>query len=365
MSSSSSPSIPLPKAPTSVPRTPATGRFHWIVVALCAALALMMVLSLLAGSVSVDLASVYRGLLDPSGESLGHDLVWNLRLPRTLLAVLVGLHFAVSGLILQAVIRNPLGDPGVIGISSGASLLVVTVLLLGDLLDANLLHDASTEISLTWLPFAAFAGGMGAAVLVLGLSWGRRIDPVRMALNGVAVGAVLNALVMWVVVVWGGARTEIALIWLAGSLYGRDFDHLLLLLPWTLIGLGAAALLLRPLSVLRFEDETAQSLGLPVRRWRLIAIGVAVLLAASAIAVAGPVGFVGLVIPHLARRLVGGEMRRLMLTTLLCGALLTLSADIAARLLTVSQELPVGALTSLIGIPIFLLLLQRRTRAHP
>ncbi|EGV27937.1 ABC-type transporter, integral membrane subunit [Thiorhodococcus drewsii AZ1] len=365
MSVRSPSALAVPSRPDPAPVAPARDGFRWILAALCLALAATMALSLLAGSVHLDPDAVYQGLIGSDPDALGHRLVWGLRLPRTLLAVLVGLHLAVSGLILQAVIRNPLGDPGIVGISSGASLLVVTVLLLGDLLNAGLLHNASTEISLAWLPFAALVGGLGAAGLVLGLSWGERVSPVRLALNGVAVGAVLNALVMWVVVVWGGARTEIALIWLAGSLYGRDFEHLLLLLPWTLIGLSAAALLLRPLSLLRFEDETAQSLGLPVRRWRLIALGVAVMLAASATAVAGPVGFVGLVVPHLARRLVGGDMGRLLITTLLCGALLTLGADIAARTLTVSQELPVGALTSLIGIPIFLLLLQRRTRTHP
>lgn len=358
-------SITLPGHPATRPATPARDPFRWILAALCVALAAALLLSLLAGSVDLDPAAVYQGLVGPAQDSLGHQLVWGLRLPRTLLAVLVGMHFAVSGLILQAVIRNPLGDPGILGISSGASLMVVTLLLLGDLIAAGLLHNASTRIALVWLPLAAFAGGLGAAALVLGLSWGGHVSPERLALNGVAVGAVLNALVMWVVVVWGGARTEIALIWLAGSLYGRDFAHVLLLLPWTLVGLGAAALLLRPLSLLRFEDATAHALGLSVRRWRLIALGVAVMLAASATAVAGPVGFVGLVVPHLARLLVGGDMRRLLLTTLLCGALLTLGADIAARTLSATQELPVGALTALIGIPVFLLLLQRRARTHP
>lgn len=338
-------------------------RFGCVVAGLCVSLTVMLLVSLQLGAVPLRLHQVSSGLIG-GGDALHDALIWNLRLPRSLLAAAVGLHFAVSGLILQAVIRNPLADPGVIGISSGASLTAVILLLLTDLINIGL-QDPARHISIAWLPFAALSGGLATAGLVLGLSWGGRLSPARLALNGVAIGALLHALVMWVVVVWGGARTEIALIWLAGSLYGRDFNHLLALLPWSALGLCGTVMLLRPLSLLRFDDGTGQAIGLSVRRWRFVAIAVAVMLAASAIAVAGPVGFVGLVVPHLARLLVGGDMRRQLVTCALCGAFLTLAADTVARTAISPLELPVGVLTTLIGIPVFLVLLQRQTRLKP
>ncbi|MCM8564481.1 FecCD family ABC transporter permease [Thauera linaloolentis] len=345
-------------------------RFALLALGLLAALAALLLCSLLLGAVPLDARQVWRALAG-DGDAAAHALLWNLRLPRSLLAMLVGLHFALAGLILQAVIRNPLADPGVIGVSSGASLAIVVFLLLADGLNAMLADGTAAEadgapwLTLAGLPAAALLGGLASALLVLGLSWRAAIGPARLALNGVAVGAVLNALVMWIVVAWGGARTEITVIWLAGSLYGRDFDHLAMLLPWSLLGLAGLLLLLRPLSLLRFDDGLARALGLHVLRWRLAALVVAVLLAASAIAVAGPIGFVGLVIPHFARLLVGGELRPLLVVSLLCGALLTLGADVLARTVISPLELPVGALTTLIGIPVFLLLLQRQTDFRP
>ncbi|WP_418648684.1 FecCD family ABC transporter permease [Thauera butanivorans] len=337
--------------------SPARWRFMLVGALLLAALAALLGLSLLLGAVPLEARQIWLAL-SGEGDATTHALLWNLRLPRSLLAVVVGLHFALSGLILQAVIRNPLADPGVIGVSSGASLAIVAFLLLADFINASLGHDGGRLLTLAGLPFAALLGGLGSALLVLALSWRAAISPVRLALNGVAVGAVLNALVMWIVVAWGGARTEITVIWLAGSLYGRDFDHLALL-PWSVLGLAGAWLLLRPLSLLRFDDDVARGLGLHLLRWRLAALVVAVLLAASAIAVAGPIGFVGLVIPHFARLLVGSELRRLLPVSALCGALLTLGADIVARTAISPLELPVGVLTTLIGIPVFLILLQR------
>ncbi|THF61512.1 iron ABC transporter permease [Pseudothauera nasutitermitis] len=338
--------------------SPARWRFIMVGALLLAALAALLGLSLLLGAVPLEARQIWLAL-SGEGDATIHALLWNLRLPRSLLAVVVGLHFALSGLILQAVIRNPLADPGVIGVSSGASLAIVAFLLLADFINASLGHDGGRLLTLAGLPFAALLGGLGSALLVLALSWRAAISPVRLALNGVAVGAVLNALVMWIVVAWGGARTEITVIWLAGSLYGRDFDHLALLLPWSALGLAGAWLLLRPLSLLRFDDDVARGLGLHLLRWRLVALVVAVLLAASAIAVAGPIGFVGLVIPHLARLLVGSELRRLLPVSALCGAVLTLGADTVARTAIQPLELPVGVLTTLLGIPVFLILLQR------
>ncbi|WP_274377659.1 FecCD family ABC transporter permease [Methylophaga frappieri] len=321
----------------------------------------LVISSLLMGSASLTPQQVYSGLFDGQIGNTAYDVLWNLRLPRTLLAVLVGVHFALAGLILQAVIRNPLADPSVIGVSGGASLMIVIFLLVADIINGTL-FSGKTVVSLTWLPFAALLGGLLTAALVLSLSKRSGMNPTKLALNGVAVGAILNAAVMWTILAWGGGRTETSILWLAGSFYGRDFSHVYTILPWTVLGLLALCLVQRPLALLRFNDDLAHSLGLSVFQWRIITISIAVALAASATAVAGPVGFVGLIVPHLARLLVGNQLSHLTISTLLLGGCLTLGADILSRILVHPLELPAGALTTLIGIPVLLFLLQRQSR---
>ncbi|MBQ1784519.1 MAG: iron ABC transporter permease [Gammaproteobacteria bacterium] len=329
---------------------------------LSALLALLVLASLFFGAVSLPAGDLFTGLVSRQASSLESALVWQLRLPRTLLAVLVGLQFATAGLILQAVIRNPLADPGVIGVSSGAGLAVVALLLVSDMAGADPLIGTNQPSMMAWLPVAALFGGLAAASLVLAMSWRAKLCPIRLTLNGVAVGAVLNALVMWTIIVWGGARTEIALIWLAGSLYGRDFLHLQVLWPWCLVGILGTLALLRPLSLLRLDDAVSASLGMRGLFWRVTAIIVAVILAASAVAVTGPIGFVGLVTPHLSRLLAGPDERSLIVVNMMVGSILMLSADLLGRSLISPLEIPAGALTTLLGIPVFLLLLHRQRR---
>ncbi len=353
---------PPMRSPTHQVAMRSGGRYAAVLALLCTALALLVLASLFWGAVPLAAGDVLDGLLSRHAPSLESALVWQLRLPRTVLAVLVGLQLATAGLILQTVIRNPLADPGVVGISSGAGLAVVALLLVTDLAKADSLIGTNHASMMVWLPVVALFGGLVAAGLVLSMSWRSKLCPLRLTLNGVAVGAVLNALVMWTIVVWGGARTEIALIWLAGSLYGRDFLHVHVLWPWCLVGIVATLALLRPLSLLRLDDGVSASLGIRGIRWRTAAIVVAVVLAASAVAVTGPVGFVGLVTPHLSRLIAGPNERRLFVVNMLVGSLLMLGADCLARSLISPLEIPAGALTTLIGIPAFLLLLHRQRR---
>lgn len=336
-------------------------RFYLACCSLLFLLCALVLTSLVYGSFSLSLEQVLNAIQKLDPESTAHNLIWNLRLPRTLLALIIGLHFALSGLILQSVIRNPLADPSVMGVSGGASLAIVVFLLLADVITGALYAGETTHVSLAWLPLAALIGGITVAALVLRLSWSGGISPTKLALNGVAIGAVLNALVMWTIIAWGGGRTETSILWLAGSLYGRDFHHLFAILPWTFFGLLATTIILRPLSVLRFDEILAQSLGVNIMRWRVISITVAVAFAASAIAIAGPVGFIGLIIPHIARLFIGNQIHQLVIISALAGANLTLGADIISRMLLSPLELPVGALTTLLGIPVLLFLLQRHS----
>lgn len=335
--------------------------FVAITLLLITGLLVLTLASLLIGSADLSPATVFNALLRSEPDSTEFRVLWNLRLPRTLLAILVGIHFALSGLILQTVVRNPLADPGVMGVSSGASLTIVIFLLLTDFLNHSLTTDSQLQLSLNWLPFAALIGGFAIAAIVLALSWKGGLNPVKLTLNGVAIGAIINAIVMWIVVVWGGGRTETTVLWLAGSLYSRDFSHIAIILPWSCLGIIAIFLILHPLSLLRFNETQAKSIGMNVTFWRVLSIGVAVILAASATAVSGPIGFVGLIVPHLARLMVGGSLRQLVWVSLLVGAALTLTADIISRTIISPLELPAGAITTLIGIPVLLYLLQKQS----
>lgn len=306
-------------------------------------------LSLILGTHTLSPATVWHALIHPDMQNSSSQIIWNLRLPRSLLAVLVGIHFALSGLILQAVLRNPLADPGVIGISSGASLAVIIMLMTG----------GSMLASPVAMPVAALLGGTLACALVIALAWRAQLNPVLVALYGVALAASLNALVMWVVVSHGHGQTELAVLWLAGTLYGRDFDQLLLILPWTLVCLLILPWLLKPLTLMRFNDAIATGCGLDLKRWRLLALLLAVALAASAVAVSGPIGFVGLIVPHLAALLTNRYSRSYIPLTILLGAALLLTADLIGRILLPPLELPAGAISALIGVPVFIYVIQR------
>lgn len=330
---------------------------RWLLLLIATGWVLLLSLSLGAASLNLEqVISVLGGVSDRHAERV----VWELRLPRALLAALVGLHFAVSGFILQTISRNPLADAGILGITAGASLAAVTIVVGAALLPAGASLYLQGEQLLGWLPLGALAGGVLAALGVYLLSGSSRLTPLRLILTGVVCAAVLNALVTGVLALWGQAHTETLVAWLAGSLHGRGWHHLWVILPWTLVGVLGSLLILWPLGVLRLHDEQVLSLGLNLGRWRLLALLVATLLAASAVAVVGPVGFVGLVVPHIARRLAAASLSQQLLMSALVGALLVLLADLVGRLLVIPFELPVGVLCALIGVPAFLYLLRQQ-----
>ncbi|MBK4217876.1 iron ABC transporter permease [Paracoccus caeni] len=324
-----------------------SGRVALIGLSLLVLIAFLAILSLTLGAASVDPFAVLTGRGDPAAL----QILWHLRLPRLFLALAVGANFGLAGLIVQIVLRNPLAEPGVLGVSAGASLAVVAALLLS--------HGA-LSVSLG-VPLVAFGGAVAAGAAILWLCGGSG-DPRRLVLGGVVFGMALNALVMAVIVGFGAGRAELALLWLTGSLYGRGYDQL-----WPVLACGGVAALLlpafvRPLGLLRFGDDQARSAGLEVRIWRPAALLLAMALAASAVSAAGPIGFVGLVVPHFARLLTGAAIAPLIWVTALSGAAVTLMADVVGRAIAPPLEIPVGAVTGLIGVPIFLLLLQRQSR---
>lgn len=302
-------------------------------------------ISIMLGSVKISLPEILTAL---AGEGAGThgQILMNIRLPRTLVAALVGIDLALSGAILQAIMKNPLSDPHIIGISSGAGLMGIIVMLL------------FPEHSALITP-AAFLGAMGAAMLIYILAWKNGIQPIRIILAGVAVSAFLGAGISALMILYSD-RVHSALMWMVGGLSARSWPHVAMLWPYTLVGGILALLSARQLNILQLGDEMAKSLGLRVELTRLLLTAVAALLAASAVSVVGLLGFVGLIVPHMARLIVGSDHRVLLPASAILGAAVLMYSDTVARVAFAPVELPVGILMAALGAPFFLFLLRRQ-----
>lgn len=321
------------------------GRPAALMLAAAVALAAGVVVSVMYGPVELTLEQVWAALFSGGADAVSESIVWNLRLPRALAGVLIGLNLAVSGALLQGTMRNPLAAPNIIGVTAGAGLAATLVLVLATGLPS-------------YLPLAAFAGALVAALFVYSISWqpGSGTSPVRMVLAGVAVTSMLGALTTFLMVYFSD-RVQPVILWMSGNLVGLSWQHLYIILPYTVIGLIIALILIPNLNVLQLGEETATGLGVRVEFSRLLAIGAASLLAASAVSVAGLVGFVGLMVPHIMRLVVGHNHAYLIPASAIGGGLLLVWADFAARGLS---ELPVGILTAMLGGPYFVFLLYRK-----
>jgi len=286
----------------------------------------------------------------PLGEVLASPILWQLRLPRAVLAFLVGGALGASGVALQALVRNPLADPFLLGLSGGAGLGAVVAIAL--------------HLPGPWaLPLAAFVGAVGAMALVyrLGLIGGAELDARILLLGGVAVGAFAAAITTAIVSLAEATELRNAFLWLWGGFSGASWTTVLVILvyaPLPLIVLAAAA---RPLDLLALGEEPAQYLGADVRRLKRVVYLSASLLTAAAVAVAGVIGFVGLIVPHVCRLLWGRLHRTLFPTAFLAGGILLTTADTLARTVVAPRELPVGIVTALVGVPLFAFLLRRWT----
>ena len=281
------------------------------------------------------------------GDELKRIILCEIRLPRILLGALTGACLAVSGAILQGVMRNPLASPGIIGVSSGGGLCGLLVLLL---------YPQYLNLQMP----ASFAGAMTAAFLIYGLAWRRGTDPVRLVLAGVAVSSMLGA-ISGMIMMLRAEETGRILDFTFGSLSSAGMEELLRVLPYMVSGLILSVLMSSKINVLALGDDTARSLGMRVELTRFLLILVAALLAASAVSAAGLIGFVGLIAPHVIRMICGPDNRYLVPVSAVLGALLVVGCDFAGRMIAEPGELPAGLLLALLGPPFFLWLL-RRTR---
>ncbi|WP_339269415.1 Fe(3+)-hydroxamate ABC transporter permease FhuB [Paenibacillus sp. FSL W8-0187] len=311
-------------------------------------LALVWIFSLMSGSLRIPFTEVLA-VLTGGGESMYRQILLEFRLPRLLTAGLSGMALAVSGSLLQNAVRNPLGDPQVIGVTSGAGA------------GALLLMIGFPQLSAGWVPVGAVLGGLAAAALVYAVSWKRGLHPTILTLVGIAVAALGSAIINLMII---HAKVDVApaLSWMAGSTYNRGWTEVQRIVPAILILLPLAAWLGRKVDLLTFSEESSTGLGLHVRNTRMYVAIIAVLLASIAAANVGSVGFIGLLAPHAARMLVGARHRQSMVIAALLGGILLAGADWIGRVVMIPKELPSGIVTALLGAPYLLYLMGKTNK---
>jgi len=319
-----------------------------IVATLLGLLALVMFAGLAWGDYPVPAAELLGLLLWPAKvpDHVGM-IVLDLRMPRLLLAILVGAALAIAGAIAQAVMRNPLAEPGILGINAGAALAVIIVIV-G-------LHDVPAYLT----PWAGFLGASALATAIYGLSWRNGTTSLRIILIGIGLGSMAGAATTMLSAFGAIMDVQRALIWLSGSVYHADWTGVQMLALWLVLPLLLTFMSSRQLDLIRLGDTPAHSLGQRVNLVRALMIVLCTLISGAAVAAAGLIGFIGLVAPHLARRLVGPTHARVLPVSALIGALLVPSADFLGRTVMAPAQLPAGIVTALIGAPFFGFLLWR------
>ncbi|MDZ8237940.1 MAG: iron ABC transporter permease [Nostoc sp. ChiQUE01a] len=323
------------------------------IIVLCLALAIVvaMVMNLGRGEYPIAPGDIVKTLLGLDTGNPDHTFViYDLRLPRTLVALMVGVALAISGTIFQGLTRNPLADPSIIGINAGASLAAVSVIVL------------FPSAPIYTLPLSAFTGALLMAILIYSLAWNNGSSPILLILMGIGLSAIASAITSLMITFGEIYNVNNALVWLAGSVYGRTWEQVFSLLPWLVIFIPMALTSARHLNALNLGDDVAKSLGSMVEWQRGLLILVGVALAGAGVATAGNIGFVGLIAPHLGRQLVGSTHEALIPTSALLGGVIVVMADFLGRTLFAPIELPCGVVTAAIGAPYFLYLLIRNRK---
>ncbi|MGV7118512.1 FecCD family ABC transporter permease [Paenibacillus sp. SORGH_AS_0306] len=281
-----------------------------------------------------------------------HLILFEFRLPRIVIALLVGIGLAIAGAILQGVSRNGLADPGILGINSGAGLAVVLYVV------TNPQRESTSPML---LPFLALIGAFAAAIIIYLMAYKRHkgISSARLVLSGIALAAGINALMIVLTIRLDPNEFNFIATWQAGSIWGSSWKFVIALLPWLIVLIPIALWKARQLDVFSLGDETATGLGSHLNIQRMILLVVAVAISAACVAVSGGIGFIGLLGPHIARRLVGPRYEHVIPVSALIGAVLLLTADMVGRSLLQNSEIPAGVMVAIIGAPYFLYLLAR------
>jgi len=283
------------------------------------------------------------------GEAKYQLILFELRLPRITAAILVGAAMAISGTILQALVRNPLASPDLMGTTSGATAAVVAFITI-----------MNGQISVAWLPLAALVGGCAASALTYMLAWKDGSSPLRIAMIGVSISAAFGALTIYFTIAGPTYLVSQALGWMAGTVYGTSWNHVIVLAPWVILCGLIALFQSRTLNILEVGDQIATGVGVSVERKRFLFIALSVILASSAVGIAGGISFVGLMAPHIARKIVANNNGVVLVASAIIGALLLLLADLIGRTVFVPMDIPAGIFTAILGAPFFVYLMYRQ-----
>ena len=319
-------------------------RVSGVLLLLLVILAALAVVSVAIGSAGYSVPEILKAVVSPDQSPI-KIIVLSLRLPRMILAILIGASLAASGALLQSVMRNPLADPGTIGVSAGAGTAATTILLLFPSLSAS-------------VPVFAFGGAALACVLIYVMAWKDGVDPTRIILSGVAINSVLGAYNSLLQLLNSDSLQGV-LAFMNGSLSGKSWYQVKILAVYSIIGFFC----IRSANTLQLGDEMAKSLGLKVNASRVFLSAVSAFLAAATVSVAGMIGFVGLVVPHIARLLVGSNYKSMLPVSIVLGSVVLLAADTVGRTVVPGMEIPVGIIMSVCGGPFFLYMLRKGSKS--
>uniref|UniRef100_UPI003EB81696 FecCD family ABC transporter permease n=1 Tax=Bacillus maqinnsis TaxID=3229854 RepID=UPI003EB81696 len=317
------------------------------------AIMVVFLISLNTGEIQISPINTLKTLFG-FGSEMDELVLFEFRLPRMVIALLVGASIAVSGAIWQGVSQNGLADPGILGVNAGAGFAVVLFIFSFQGSMSNL-----GEFAIFVLPLFAFAGAGFAAFLIYVLAWKKGITPVRLILTGIGVNAAFSAAIVVIQLKMSPNDFNQAIIWLSGSIWGSSWTYVISVLPWMLIFIMLAILRARYLNIMNLGDQLSYGLGISVHKERSLMMLIAVALAGASVAVAGSISFLGLAAPHLARKLVGPKHQLMIPTTAMIGALLLLLADTVGRVILAPSEVPVGLVVSALGAPYFIYLLMK------
>lgn len=312
------------------------------------ALGISLMLSISVGAAEIDLTMVWEALVNFDSNKAQHQIVMYLRAPRALVGALVGMGLAVAGAMMQGLTRNPLASPSIMGVNAGSSLALAIVFAFAPGMSYN---------QLILISFLGAAVGVGMVMWISSLSR-EGITPVRLSLAGMTISTLLSSLATGISIYFQTGQD--LTYWYAGSIAGSTWDQVRVLVPWISVGLVGSLLFARSLTVLSLGDETSKGLGQRTKWIKLCGSILVFILAGSAVSAAGPVGFVGLIIPHMARFLVGLDYRWIMPYAALLGGLFFVLADIGVRILNPPYETPIGVVTAFFGVPFFLYLARRK-----
>ncbi|HLQ74316.1 MAG TPA: iron ABC transporter permease [Bacillota bacterium] len=312
-----------------------------IITLICAIIAIGL------GSVNITIPDIFQAIFTNDAAGKHVTIIRDIRLPRVLLALIIGANLAISGALLQAVMGNPLADPGLTGVTSGAAAFVLLIILV---------FPSYTQL----IPIAAFIGGFIAAIIVYSLAWKKSgISPITIILSGVAVNALCGGIIGYLTIIYSDQLPS-AVQWLNGSLASKGTSALVMILPYSIIGWICSIFAIRKTNMIRMGDEVAINLGENVHRIRILLSILAVFLAAISVATIGMIGFIGLIVPHMARLIVGSNYKHLLPMSMVLGAFVLLIADTLGRTAFKPLDMPAGIFMALIGAPYFLYLMRKR-----